>query len=89
MTGLCGIPVKRGRIIRPLLNCTREEIEVTAKKTPLNITDSTNDDAKYSRNKIRKFVIPKLQDINPSILENFAEFLENIKRDEVYLNEQA
>ncbi|HPP67833.1 MAG TPA: tRNA lysidine(34) synthetase TilS [Clostridiales bacterium] len=90
LTGLCGIPVKRGRIIRPLLNCTREEIEAYCKENSLEyVTDSTNDDAKYSRNKIRKFVIPKLQDINPSILENFAEFLENIKRDEVYLNEQA
>ena len=73
-----------------MLNCTREEIEAYCKENSLEyVTDSTNDDAKYSRNKIRKFVIPKLQDINPSILENFAEFLENIKRDEVHLNEQA
>ena len=65
--GLCGIPPKRGKFIRPLLFCTREDVEQYCKENRLDfITDSTNLSDDYTRNNIRHNVIPVLKEINPS-----------------------
>ncbi len=64
--GLTGIPPVRGRVIRPLIDCTREEIEAYCAEHDLSyMTDSTNSDAAYARNRIRQCVIPQLKIINP------------------------
>lgn len=63
--GLCGIPPVRGNIIRPLIGCTREDVEAfLAEKGRCFVTDSTNLTDDYSRNKIRHGVIPVLREIN-------------------------
>lgn len=63
--GLCGIPPVRGNIIRPLIRCTREDVEdYLAEKGRSFVTDSTNLTDDYSRNKIRHGVIPVLREIN-------------------------
>jgi tRNA(Ile)-lysidine synthase len=68
--GLRGIPVKQGRIIRPLLFASREEIAAYSEEQELSFReDSSNAEDKYTRNKIRHNVIPLLKEINPS-LEN-------------------
>ncbi len=66
-SGLCGIPYVRGNIIRPLLDVSRAEIEeyLKAKKQEW-VEDSTNFSTEYARNKIRKNVIPVLEQINPA-----------------------
>lgn len=65
--GLCGIPPKRGKFIRPLLFCTREDVEQYCRENHLDfITDSTNLSDDYTRNNIRHNVIPVLKEINPS-----------------------
>lgn len=66
MAGLCGIPPARDRIIRPLIECTRTEIEDYCKMNNLSyVTDSTNLTEEYTRNRIRLKVIPVLKNINP------------------------
>ena len=51
--GLCGIPAKRGRIIRPLIDCTREEIEAyCAQRQIPYVIDSTNLSHDYVRNRV-------------------------------------
>lgn len=63
--GMSGIPVKRGNIIRPFIDCTRAEIELYCAENQLDfVTDSTNADATFSRNRIRLQVMPKLHAIN-------------------------
>ncbi len=65
--GLAGIPEKRGKYIRPLLNVSKTEIDEYVKLNSLPfVTDLTNDDAKYTRNYLRKEVIPKILDKFPS-----------------------
>ena len=69
--GICGIPPVRGEILRPLIECTRKEIEEYAKT--FNVTfcvDETNAELIYSRNKIRHNVVAPLTDINPRAIEN-------------------
>lgn len=74
LKGLTGIDAKNGNIVRPLLTCTRQEIEKYAKINNLQyVFDSTNASNDYSRNKIRNQVIPLLSDINPSVSQTFME----------------
>lgn len=69
VNGLCGIAPKRGNIIRPLINCEREEIEkYLALIGQSYVTDSTNSDIHYNRNLIRKNIIPEIKKINPAFL---------------------
>lgn len=70
MTGLAGIPRVHGKIIRPLLFCSRVEIESYLTRRQLSFRcDRTNMETDYLRNKIRLELIPKLE----------AEFSGNIK----------
>lgn len=96
LSGLCGIPPKRGRIIRPLLLCTREEVERCCAENGLSyVTDSTNLSDDCTRNKIRHKIIPVLKEINPaveaavartaSVLTEEADFLNGCS--EEYLSE--
>lgn len=72
--GLRGIPVKQGKIIRPLLFASRQEIETYQHEHQLEFReDSSNCDDKYTRNKIRHHVIPLLKEINPSLEETLAD----------------
>ena len=62
LKGLCGIPVKRGRIIRPLMKIWRREIEDyvgSLKLVPRR--DYTNYESKYMRNRVRLKLIPQLK----------------------------
>lgn len=66
--GLRGIPEKNGDVARPLLAVSREEIEDYNRENCLAFaTDLSNFDEKYSRNRIRRLVIPELKKLNPSL----------------------
>ncbi len=63
--GLCGIAPVSGKVIRPLLSVSRREIEAYLKENGLTfMTDSTNLDNDYARNKIRNIILPKAAEIN-------------------------
>lgn len=90
LKGLCSIPAKRGNIIRPLINCTRDEIELYCKENGLSfVTDSTNLDEDYTRNKIRHSVLPVMSEINPSFFSLMERTFENLQTDEGYLSALA
>lgn len=74
LRGLKGIEAINGKIIRPMLCCSRNEIETYAESNRLNfITDSTNANTDFVRNKIRLETIPSLAEINPSIKQTLTE----------------
>lgn len=91
LTGLKGIEEKRGKYIRPLINCSREEIEEYCKKENLNPRhDESNDDNTYTRNKIRNIVIPYIKDeFNPNIVDTLKRLSDIIKEDEEYLEQKT
>lgn len=61
--GMGGISRIRGKIIRPLLEITRKEIEAyLTERNQSWRTDSTNSDTKYLRNKIRNILVPMLNE---------------------------
>jgi tRNA(Ile)-lysidine synthase len=70
MTGLSGIPpVRDGKYIRPLINIEKKDILNYIKLKNLSfIQDSSNDDIKFLRNKVRHNLIPLLKNsYNPQI----------------------
>lgn len=90
LTGLCGIPAARGNIIRPLLTCTRADIEAYLQERHLpHREDSTNQDISYARNRIRHQVLPALEACNDGALRNILRCMELLQQDEAYLEEQA
>lgn len=90
LTGLTGMLPRRDNIVRPLLTTTRSEIEeyCAAHSVPY-VQDSTNADEYYSRNRVRRRIIPELTAMNPRFVENSIKLLERLRDDESYLTSQT
>ena len=83
LKGASGIPPVRDNIIRPIINCTRKEIEQYCEENNIPyVTDRTNFDDVYSRNKIRLNVLPELKRINPAAEKSICSFADECS--EVY-----
>ncbi len=88
--GLCGIPAVRGNIIRPLIGCTRGQVEAYCRENGLAyITDSTNLTDDHTRNLIRHHVVPRLYEINPAAHRAFAGLYARLGQDNDYLQTAA
>ena len=78
--GAGGIPPRRGRIYRPILNISRAEVEYLCKVYQLDyVTDSTNLTVDYTRNKLRHSVLPVLKDVNPQMTQAASRFAESMR----------
>ena len=87
LRGLAGIPKKRGHVIRPLLGCTRDELKLFLKKRNLPYrTDSSNNEKKYLRNKIRHDLIPFLRTFNSDISGNLVGLAEIVREDDDWIS---
>lgn len=74
INGLKGIRPKNGCIVRPLLSTSRAAIlDYLAHLNQEYVTDSTNLQDEYLRNKIRLNLLPLMQSVNPSIAESIDE----------------
>lgn len=64
------IKSKNYKIIRPLLEIKRIQTENICKENNIKpMFDISNNDLKYTRNKIRKQILPSLEDINPKVTD--------------------
>lgn len=90
LSGLCGIPPVRDNIIRPLIDCTKAEIErfCSQNEVPF-VVDSTNLQIACSRNKIRHQILPVFREVNSSFEASFCAMMESNREDAQYLNAQA
>ena len=90
LDGLTGIPPTRGNLIRPLLTCTRAEIEdyLEEKNVP-HVEDSSNADPAYARNRVRREVLPVLRELNPAFVQTLSANLPHLRADRDYLYGQA
>ena len=90
LSGLCGIPPKRDRYIRPLILCTRDMIEDYCEQKGIKyVTDSTNLSDDYTRNKIRHNVVSVLKEINLSAENAVSRMTTSIREDEDFINSVA
>ena len=92
--GYSGISAKRafdkGSLIRPLLAVTKEEILDYCKRKDVDPRiDPSNTKETYTRNRLRKYVLPHLKQENPNVHERFQAFSKFMQEDEEYLQELA
>ena len=84
--GACGIPPVRDNIIRPLIETDRKSIENYCEENELQyVTDSTNLECEYSRNKIRIKVLPTLCEINQNAVGALSGFASRMREQEAFL----
>ncbi len=87
LSGLCGIPPKRDKFIRPLIFCTRADIEEYCSENNIEyVTDSTNLCDDYTRNKIRHNVVPILKELNKSAETAVTRMSTSIRDDNDFIN---
>lgn len=94
LRGLCGIPPVRplgsGLLLRPFLRVSRAEMEEYLHRHGLvYLTDETNTDRTYLRNRLRAEVIPVLSACNPTLLCRTADTAEALRADAAYLEQAA
>lgn len=67
-----------GEVVRPLLNARRAEVRAYLAETGQKWReDATNDDARFTRNRVRQLLMPILErEFNPAIAEKLAELAE-------------
>ena len=94
-SGLAGIPPVRVadgvRIVRPLINCTREEILAYLSVHDLSYRiDRTNEDPRYVRNKVRHDLLPYLaREYNPRIRAALIRLSESVRCENDFLSAAA
>ena len=88
--GLAGIPPVREGIIRPLLDTPRAAIDayIAAHDLPY-VTDETNLDTHYARNRLRLEIMPQLLTINPSAPAHICRTADILRAENDYLDAQA
>lgn len=90
LRGLCGIPPVRGRIVRPLIACTRADTEEYCRFYGIKyVDDSSNFSRAPARNRIRLDAVPVLCGINPAFPRAEGRLFEILAEDEAYLEGQA
>lgn len=85
--GLSGIPPVRKKIIRPLIEIERTEIEkFLAGKNISYILDPSNESLKYLRNKIRKTLMPVIKTISPQATKIISKTADILREENDYIN---
>lgn len=89
ISGLAGIrPERDGKYIRPIIKCTRNEIEEYCNEKKLNPKyDKSNNNNEYTRNRIRNELIPYLKkNFNPNIIETLNRLSDSVLIEENFIN---
>ncbi len=90
LSGLCGIKPKRDYIVRPLIGCTREDVEQYCVDNHLEyVTDSTNLTDDYTRNNIRHNAVPILKSINPDLCSAVNRMCYNITATKEFIDKYS
>ena len=74
LTGLTGMQVLSGRILRPLLHVPRKDLARYVRRRKLEYRrDPSNRNVRYARNRIRHQVVRSLRKINPQLVETVSQ----------------
>lgn len=90
LKGVCGIPPVRGKIIRPLIEISSDDIRKYCLNHSIAFrTDETNLSNDYSRNKIRNEILPLFSALNNDYENKFAEFISDSTDDYSFIDKCA
>jgi tRNA(Ile)-lysidine synthase len=82
IAGLAGMRYRAGRVVRPMLELTREEVVRYLRERGLSwVEDSTNSENEYRRNRLRNVVLPTLERELPGAVAAMAASAANISED--------
>jgi tRNA(Ile)-lysidine synthase len=83
--GLSGMPVKRGKVVRPLIEVGRADIEDFLFSAGITfVVDSSNLRMEYFRNRIRRLLVPVMKGLNPSLLTTMTHTSSILQEEERY-----
>jgi tRNA(Ile)-lysidine synthase len=89
LTGLRGIPVRQGKLVRPLWFADRAAIEQYALKNGLEWReDSSNLSDYYRRNQLRHQLIPILKEMNPNLLQTLQTTIARLKSADILVDQE-
>lgn len=88
LSGLKGIEPKREKIVRPLIETSRIEVEKFCEENNINPRhDESNDEATYTRNKVRLELIPYIKDnINSNVVTNINRMANIVAEEERFIS---
>ena len=90
LKGLGGIAPVRGKLIRPMLSCTRQQVVSFLKEYHISyVEDSSNAGDTFLRNRLRHHVMPLLKQENPKLAENLSAMAMELRQDERALSQMA
>ncbi len=83
ISGLTGMAYRNGNIVRPMLDCSRAEVEeYLAERGIEYVTDSTNLENEFKRNRLRNIILPMLNEQFPGACDSIANTLERLRSNE-------
>ncbi|OGP88689.1 MAG: tRNA lysidine(34) synthetase TilS [Deltaproteobacteria bacterium RBG_19FT_COMBO_43_11] len=92
LEGLKGIlPMRDGKFIRPLIEVSRKQIISFLNESGIAYRqDSSNENNKYLRNKIRRDLIPYLKkEFNPRVEDNLAQMAQILRREDEFVRQHV
>jgi tRNA(Ile)-lysidine synthase len=90
LTGVRGIPARRGRIVRPLLDERRARLRALLRAAGIGFrTDASNKDPAYLRNRVRHELLPLLEQLRPGAVDRIGQFARLAADDEALLDDLA
>ena len=90
LRGLTGIPAMNGKLLRPLLEVRRSEIENYAGQHQLKwVEDQSNSSSKYTRNFFRNDLLPAIREKFPNVDENLFQNLDRFQKTYSFYEEQV
>lgn len=90
LTGLRGIPARRGRVVRPFLGERRATLRAALDEAGIEyLTDPSNDDLGFARNRVRHELLPVLERLNPAAVGSLVRFARLAAEDDALLEALA
>ena len=90
LSGVRGMPARRGRIVRPLLPQRRDMLRSLLDAAGIAYRlDPSNDDPAFLRNRVRSELLPLLEDLRPGAVDRIGQFAHLAADDDQLLDELA
>ncbi|MCW2277060.1 tRNA lysidine(34) synthetase TilS [Heliophilum fasciatum] len=90
LRGLTGMPVRRGRLIRPLLGFRRQEIETFVRENGGTWReDESNVSDDYTRNHLRHHLLPMMSQYNPNLVATLQRMADVLREEDRCMQELA
>lgn len=89
LRGMTGIREINGRVIRPMMDFSRDEISRYAISKGIRFrVDSSNLESEFNRNRIRNEVFPEFEQINPSFLRSISSTMTHLAQAQDYITDK-